>query len=195
MDADSGSAARRGNQPAAGQYLSAPAGRANGGAWLSDSALCGRLRGSVPEPRGGYAALAEIRRWVEANGLALHPDKTYVGDCRQPGEGFDFLGYRFDAGRRWVRKKSLKRFKDAIRAKTGRSRGDSLARIVADLNPALKGCSATSSMPIRPNSVRSTASSAGDYGRCCASRTSVQASVYALTTVNAGQTPSSQLPG
>jgi RNA-directed DNA polymerase len=85
------------------------------------------------------AALAEIRRWVDANGLCLHPDKTRVGDCREPGEGFDFLGYRFEAGRRWVRKKSLKRFKDRIREKTGRSRGDSLARIVADLNPVLKG--------------------------------------------------------
>lgn len=85
------------------------------------------------------AALAEICRWVEDNGLCLHPDKTHVGDCRQPGEGFDFLGYRFEAGRRWIRKKSLKRIRDSIRAKTGRSRGDSLARIVAELNPMLKG--------------------------------------------------------
>jgi RNA-directed DNA polymerase len=85
------------------------------------------------------AALAEIRRWVEDNGLCLHPDKTHVGDCRQPGEGFDFLGYRFEAGRRWIRKKSLKRIRGSIRAKTGRSRGESLARIVAELNPMLKG--------------------------------------------------------
>jgi len=85
------------------------------------------------------AALAEIRRWVDDNGLALHPDKTHVGDCREPGEGFDFLGYRFEAGRRTVRNKSLVRFKDGVRAKTGRSRGDSLARIVADLNPMLRG--------------------------------------------------------
>jgi RNA-directed DNA polymerase len=85
------------------------------------------------------AALAEIRQWVDANGLRLHPDKTRIGDYRQPEGGFDFLGYRFAAGRRWVRKKSLARFKDGIRAKTGRSRGDSLARIVADLNPMLRG--------------------------------------------------------
>ena len=85
------------------------------------------------------AALAEIRQWVEDNGLSLHPDKTHVGDCRQPGEGFDFLGYRFEAGRRWVRKKSLKRIRDGIRARTGRSRGDSLARIVTELNLMLKG--------------------------------------------------------
>jgi RNA-directed DNA polymerase len=85
------------------------------------------------------AALADIRHWVDDNGLTLHPQKTRLGDCRVAGEGFDFLGYRFEAGRRWVRKKSLKRFKDGIRVKTGRSRGDSLARIVADLNPMLKG--------------------------------------------------------
>ena len=51
------------------------------------------------------AALEEVRRWVEQNGLSLNVDKTHVGDCRQQGQGFDFLGYRFEAGRRWVRKK------------------------------------------------------------------------------------------
>lgn len=85
------------------------------------------------------AALMEIRRWVAENGLALHPDKTQIGDCRQPGQGFDFLGYRFEAGKRWVRKKSLARLKQGIREKTRRTRGDSLARIVADLNPLLRG--------------------------------------------------------
>lgn len=84
-------------------------------------------------------ALDEIKAWVEANGLSLHPDKTHVGDCRIKGQGFEFLGYRFEAGRRWVRKKSLMALKDRIRAKTRRTRGDSLARIVADLNPMLKG--------------------------------------------------------
>ncbi|MGH7484211.1 MAG: group II intron reverse transcriptase/maturase [bacterium] len=85
------------------------------------------------------AALAAIRQWVAENGLGLHPNKTHVGDCRQPGEGFEFLGYRFEAGRRWVRKKSLTRLKDSIRAKTKRTRGNSLTRIVADLNPTLRG--------------------------------------------------------
>jgi RNA-directed DNA polymerase len=85
------------------------------------------------------AALAAIRRWVDDNGLRLHPDKTQVGDCRQPGEGFNFLGYRFEAGQRRVRAKSLKRLKERIREKTRRTRGQSLARIVADLNPMLQG--------------------------------------------------------
>jgi len=85
------------------------------------------------------AALCEVQEWVKANGLTLHPEKTRLGDCRQPGQGFDFLGYRFEAGQRLVRKKSLKALMDKVRTKTIRSRGDSLARIVADLNPMLKG--------------------------------------------------------
>ena len=85
------------------------------------------------------AALALIRAWMAANGLRLHPDKTHLGDCRQPGQGFDFLGYRFEVGHRFVRKKSLSRLKDSIRAKTKRTRGQSLARIVDDLNPVLRG--------------------------------------------------------
>lgn len=85
------------------------------------------------------AALKEVRSWVEQNGLSLNVDKTHVGDCRQQGQGFEFLGYRFEAGRRWVRKKSLTAFRDRIRMRTKRGRGDSLAKIIADLNPTLRG--------------------------------------------------------
>jgi len=85
------------------------------------------------------AALAEVQAWVEANGLRLHLDKTHVGDCREPGHGFEFLGYRFEAGRRWVRKKSVTAVRERIRSRTGGTRGDSLGRIIADLNPMLKG--------------------------------------------------------
>jgi RNA-directed DNA polymerase len=84
-------------------------------------------------------ALRDVESWTMANGLTLHPDKTRIVDSRQPGQGFDFLGYRFEAGRRLVRKKSLKALKEKVRAKTIRSRGDSLARIIADLNPVLRG--------------------------------------------------------
>lgn len=84
-------------------------------------------------------ALEEVRAWTQAHGLTLHPDKTHVGDCRIAGQGFEFLGYRFEAGKRWVRKKSLTALKDKIRAKTRRNRGHSLAQIIAELNPMLKG--------------------------------------------------------
>jgi RNA-directed DNA polymerase len=85
------------------------------------------------------AALSEVRAWTEQNGLGLNADKTHVGDCRQAGQGFEFLGYRFEAGRRWVRKKSLLALRERIRQKTRRTRGDSLACIIADLNPMLRG--------------------------------------------------------
>jgi len=85
------------------------------------------------------AALEEVRSWVEQNGLSLNVDKTHVGDCRQEGQGFEFLGYRFEGGRRWVRKKSLKAFQDRIRMRTKRTRGESLAKIIAQLNPTLRG--------------------------------------------------------
>jgi RNA-directed DNA polymerase len=85
------------------------------------------------------AALRQVTARVNANGLTLHPEKTRIGDSRQPGQGFDFLGYRFEAGRRFVRDKSLKAFKDKVREKTGRSRGDSLERIIIDLNQLIRG--------------------------------------------------------
>lgn len=85
------------------------------------------------------AALRQVSAWVTENGLTLHPDKTKAGDCRQPGQGFDFLGYRFEGGHRFVRAKSLAACKDKLRARTIRSRGDSLERIIADVNPMLRG--------------------------------------------------------
>nr|WP_209262561.1 group II intron maturase-specific domain-containing protein [Thiorhodococcus minor] len=57
----------------------------------------------------------------------------------QRGQGFEFLGYRFEGARGWVRKKSRNALKDKIRARTRRNRGDSLACIIAELNPVLKG--------------------------------------------------------
>jgi len=84
-------------------------------------------------------ALEEVKVWVEENGLTLHPDKTHVGNCLIEGQGFEFLGYRFEAGRRLVRAKSLKSLKDKVREKTKRSRGDSVLAIIADLNPTLRG--------------------------------------------------------
>ena len=37
------------------------------------------------------AALDLVRYWVADNGLTLHPTKTHVGDCRLPGQGFEFV--------------------------------------------------------------------------------------------------------
>ena len=85
------------------------------------------------------AALALVKAWVASNGLALHPDKTRIANCRKKGNGFEFLGYRFERGRRYVRKKSLEKLKETIRQKTKRTRGQSLKVVIADLNRTLRG--------------------------------------------------------
>ncbi len=82
-------------------------------------------------------ALQLVRDWTAENGLTLHPTKTKIVDERT--EGFEFLGYRFVQHRRFPRRKSLAKFKQAIRAKTKRTSGDSLACIVQRLNPILRG--------------------------------------------------------
>ena len=76
-------------------------------------------------------ALEEIRLWIELNGLQLSQEKTHIGNCLEDGHGFEFLGYRFEGGRRYVRSKSLKKFKDNIRSKTRRTRGDSIENIIS----------------------------------------------------------------
>ena len=83
-------------------------------------------------------ALTFLQRWTTAAGLRLHPTKTRVTDVGQPG-GFDFLGYHFERGQRWPRTKSLRKLKDALRAKTRRTHGQSLTVIIDDVNRTLVG--------------------------------------------------------
>lgn len=97
-----------------------------------------------------------MRAWVTVNGLTLHPEKTHLGDCREDSQGFEFLGYRFEAGKRWVRKKSLMSLKDKIRAKTKRNEGNSIEYVIASLNPSAVKTGGNA----RPN--------IGDLHRACA---------------------------
>jgi RNA-directed DNA polymerase len=83
-------------------------------------------------------ALETVRQWVSEAGLTLHPEKTRIVNASQPG-GFDFLGYHFERGMKWPRKKSLKKMKDRIREKTSRLDGRSLTEIVKDVNRSLRG--------------------------------------------------------
>jgi RNA-directed DNA polymerase len=86
-------------------------------------------------------ALTQVRRWCEAEGLTVHPTKTRIADVRTAA--FEFLGYRFETtgGRllRFPRAKSMKKFKDNVRAKTRRTNGNSLPCIIANLNCTLRG--------------------------------------------------------
>jgi RNA-directed DNA polymerase len=83
------------------------------------------------------AALDLIRRWTSEAGLTLHPDKTRIVNSMVTG--FEFLGYRFVKHRRFARKKSLAKFKTAIRAKTHRNNGYSLSEIIKSVNYTLQG--------------------------------------------------------
>jgi RNA-directed DNA polymerase len=83
-------------------------------------------------------ALSVVAKWTAQAGLTLHPDKTRIADVAG-GEGFDFLGYRFGQGRKWPRKKSIKKLRDAIREKTKRTNGKSLEAIIQSVKPILRG--------------------------------------------------------
>lgn len=87
-------------------------------------------------------ALETIRAWTNEAGLQLHPEKTRIV-AYGSGEGFDFLGYQFKrcrtGHRHWPSDKSLNGIRDRVRAKTPRTCGHSLDRIIADLNPILRG--------------------------------------------------------
>jgi len=83
-------------------------------------------------------ALERVKRWVEANGLKLHPIKTRLVDASLAG-GFDFLGYHFERGMKWPRKKSMDKLKDTIRKKTRRTEGRSMRAICEDLSRTLRG--------------------------------------------------------
>jgi RNA-directed DNA polymerase len=88
-------------------------------------------------PEQAEATLAVVGDWTAQAGLTLHPVKTRLVDART--DGFEFLGYRFQAGQKWPRGKSLTKLKDAVRAKTGKTVGHGLERVIADLNPTLRG--------------------------------------------------------
>jgi RNA-directed DNA polymerase len=88
-------------------------------------------------PEEASRALEMVQRWVSENGLILHPTKTKGVNARTVG--FDFLGYHFAAGKRWSREKSLAKLKETIRAKTQRTNGDSLTKVIASLNRPLRG--------------------------------------------------------
>lgn len=82
-------------------------------------------------------ALALVQQWTAARGLTLHPTKTKIVDAQT--DGFEFLGYRFIKHRRFPRKKSLAKFRDAVRGHTKRTHGNSLNIIITNVNHTLMG--------------------------------------------------------
>ncbi len=121
--------------------------------------------------------------------------KTRIANCRKKGNGFEFLGYRFERGRRHVRKKSLTKLKETIRDKTRRTCGLSLKDAVGDLNRTLRGWFGYFKHAHPSIFVKSTASSGAGCARFCASSRNGRDAASVGLTINAGPMPSSRMPG
>jgi RNA-directed DNA polymerase len=85
-----------------------------------------------------HRALEIIQQWVNQAGLTLHPEKTRIVDASQRG-GFDFLGYHFERGKKWPRKKSMKKLRETVRSYTPRTSGRAMEQIIRQLNSVLRG--------------------------------------------------------
>jgi RNA-directed DNA polymerase len=88
-------------------------------------------------PEEACRALEAVQGWTAGAGLTLHPTKTRIVNAKE--DGFDFLGYRFENDSRRPRAKSRDKVKDAIRAKTKRTSGESLHQIIVNVNQTLRG--------------------------------------------------------
>lgn len=83
------------------------------------------------------AALAEVRTWVEQQGLTLHPEKTHIVDSRE--KSFSFLGYSIRGKLRFPREKSHRKFVDRICDLTPRQSGESLEAMIHRINRSVQG--------------------------------------------------------
>jgi len=78
-----------------------------------------------------------LRQWSQEAELTLHPTKTRLVNTLS--EGFDFLGWHFRGNKKWPRKKSLQKLQEKLRPMTRRTQGESLGKIIAQVNPILRG--------------------------------------------------------
>ena len=98
-----------------------------------------------PSAEVAEGVLQSLREWSAHAGLELHPGKTRIVDMGQPKASFEFLGYMFwrskTSGdiRRFIRSKSEKKFRAAIKPLTKRASGRSLEAIARELRPKLQG--------------------------------------------------------
>jgi RNA-directed DNA polymerase len=98
-----------------------------------------------PSAEAAQSALATMREWSTEAGLTLHPEKTKIVDMGRPKAYFDFLGYRFWRSqkggqmRRFIRPKSVQKFKASIKPLTKRANGHSLEAIAKMIKPKQVG--------------------------------------------------------
>jgi len=94
--------------------------------------LC-RTRGEAEQ------ALQSIQGWMADAGLLLHPEKTRIVNMHAENASFEFLGYRIERHRCWPRQSSVLKLREAVRKKTPRNSGHSMADVVDSLNKTLRG--------------------------------------------------------
>ena len=81
-------------------------------------------------------ALEMVQTWVAENDLTLHPTKTNIVDAAH--RRLRFSGVSLQARQlRLPREKSLKKFKDDVRAKTKRTNGHDMPAHVSSVSPQL----------------------------------------------------------
>ncbi|MST35131.1 maturase [Acidimicrobiaceae bacterium USS-CC1] len=85
---------------------------------------------------GSTAADQLTRRILAGMGLQVAEAKT---DICWVGDGFEFLGFRITGRSVQPRPAALERFKNRVRAATRRQAPMSLARMIENLNPLLRG--------------------------------------------------------
>lgn len=83
------------------------------------------------------AALELVKAWTAEAELTLHPEKTRIADAQT--QAFEFLGYRFDKGRKWPRDKSKQKLRESLKPYLKRTSGESLRALIARINPKLRG--------------------------------------------------------
>ena len=88
-------------------------------------------------------AMERVREWMKEEGLRLNEEKTRIVDMRQTRSWIEYLGYHFEQRetgiKRWPRKRSLRKLKDAIRERTKRCNGHSMEKIIKNVNANLRG--------------------------------------------------------
>lgn len=101
------------------------------------------------------AALEAARKVLEALGVCMNPRKTRIVSVRN---GFEFLGFKIKSGRQlrlspqkirsgaksgalyaYPREKSVRRFKDQVRAMTRRKAPVTTSQLIEQINPIIRG--------------------------------------------------------
>ena len=83
------------------------------------------------------AALVALQTEYTRLKLKAHPEKTRI--VSENTDGFEFLGYRFQGGKRQPRDKSMKKWRANIKLRTPRNFGQSISEAIKTVNTVVLG--------------------------------------------------------